>query len=522
MKPLNLDNSPCSPISSNCVIWQGPNIPCIKLCTGDTVSDVVFKLATELCDILEQLDINNYDLTCLNLAGCDPKDFNALIQILINKICELEGIPTPTPTPDGTGCPTDCIVSVVDCLGGGNDNLISYVETIANKICDILTRLDEIDGPGGRLDSIDVTLIDLQTQIDNIVFTIPDVTVPLTCANPVGGYAPGTDVAVNTLFEAFLDDWCQLLSVTGTTTALSAVLSPDCTLAGSAYFGSAITSDPGWINPASTVADALNNIWVSLCFLYNFKYKQTVVTGSGGVVVTSSFDAVTNTTTYDVTTSTPLTALMPAGAVIPWAGTSGTAPVGWVFCNGAIYDGADPVYATLFTVIGNSYGPAAPGFFAVPNLENRIPVGIGTNTGGYTLNTIGATGGSETVALTDNEIPPHTHDLSTATFSGTVTGTTNSAGTHNHRIWADVNDGVVSGAVDLTGNTGSWYDTGTNNPAGPPNDVYIENAGAHSHAVTGTATGTLSGLTGDGTPTLAGDPHGNMQPYVVMQYIIKL
>ena len=40
MKPLNLDNKPCSPISSNCVVWQGPDIPCIQLCTGDTVSDV--------------------------------------------------------------------------------------------------------------------------------------------------------------------------------------------------------------------------------------------------------------------------------------------------------------------------------------------------------------------------------------------------------------------------------------------------------------------------------------------------
>ena len=47
MKPLNLDNSPCSPTSSNCVIWQGPDLACIKLCKGDTVSDVVAKLAAE-------------------------------------------------------------------------------------------------------------------------------------------------------------------------------------------------------------------------------------------------------------------------------------------------------------------------------------------------------------------------------------------------------------------------------------------------------------------------------------------
>ena len=43
MKPVNLDTTPCSPIASNCVVWTGPNIPCINLCKGDTVSDVVFK-----------------------------------------------------------------------------------------------------------------------------------------------------------------------------------------------------------------------------------------------------------------------------------------------------------------------------------------------------------------------------------------------------------------------------------------------------------------------------------------------
>ena len=69
MKPLNLDNSPCSPISSNCVIWQGPDIPCIKLCTGDTVSDVIHKLAIELCNIMDLLDVNGYDLSCFDLVG---------------------------------------------------------------------------------------------------------------------------------------------------------------------------------------------------------------------------------------------------------------------------------------------------------------------------------------------------------------------------------------------------------------------------------------------------------------------
>lgn len=88
MKPINTDQSGCSPISSNCIIWQGPDIECLKLCKGDTVSEVVYKLATELCDIMTTLKITSYDLTCLNLGSCEPKDFQELIQLLIDKICE--------------------------------------------------------------------------------------------------------------------------------------------------------------------------------------------------------------------------------------------------------------------------------------------------------------------------------------------------------------------------------------------------------------------------------------------------
>ena len=48
----------CITTSSECVIWQGPNISCINLCTGDTISTVVATLAEELCSILNQLDVD--------------------------------------------------------------------------------------------------------------------------------------------------------------------------------------------------------------------------------------------------------------------------------------------------------------------------------------------------------------------------------------------------------------------------------------------------------------------------------
>ncbi len=94
MKPLNLDNQNCSPISSNCVVWEGPNMPCIKLCKGDTISDVIAELANKLCALFDSLDATTYDTTCLELTR-QPKTTQELIQVLIDKICELSKEPGP-------------------------------------------------------------------------------------------------------------------------------------------------------------------------------------------------------------------------------------------------------------------------------------------------------------------------------------------------------------------------------------------------------------------------------------------
>ena len=71
----NSDKENCSPVSSNCVTWQGPDIACINLCKGDSVSDVVYKLATELCDIKASTDMTSVDFNCLLTgftASVDP------------------------------------------------------------------------------------------------------------------------------------------------------------------------------------------------------------------------------------------------------------------------------------------------------------------------------------------------------------------------------------------------------------------------------------------------------------------
>lgn len=276
MKPLNLDNRPCSPISSNCVIWQGPDIPCIKLCAGDTVSDVIFKLATELCTIIDQLNVSNYDLSCLNLTVCPPEDFQALIQLLITRICELNDIP-PTEPGKTLGCP-DCVVSVAPCLiqnGQTTMQLVDYVQMIADRLCGIISEISDINN---QISTINSTLVDLQFQIDNLpTYTLPSFTVDCI----LSGNQP-LDVIVQTLMNDNALGYCALIGSTGTPADINAAVLSQCItdidqpLAAlpavntfSAYYSGS------WVNAATlgaepTVANAINNIWIAVCDIYNY------------------------------------------------------------------------------------------------------------------------------------------------------------------------------------------------------------------------------------------------------------
>jgi len=54
----------CITTSSECVVWQGPNISCINLCTGDTISTVVATLAEELCALIDSVNVTG-NITCI-------------------------------------------------------------------------------------------------------------------------------------------------------------------------------------------------------------------------------------------------------------------------------------------------------------------------------------------------------------------------------------------------------------------------------------------------------------------------
>ncbi len=80
------------------------------------------------------------------------------------------------------------------------------------------------------------------------------------------------------------------------------------------------------------------------------------------------------------------------------------APNGWSFCNGSIL--AISENEVLFELIRNTYGGDGQTTFALPDLRSRVPIHVAG-----TSFQLAQSGGTETVTLTTQQLPAHTHAL---------------------------------------------------------------------------------------------------------------
>jgi microcystin-dependent protein len=128
----------------------------------------------------------------------------------------------------------------------------------------------------------------------------------------------------------------------------------------------------------------------------------------------------------------------------------------------------------LFNLIGTTYGGDGQETFQLPNLQSRVPVHAGTGGDGITYQ-LGEEVGVESVTLTTNTTPIHTHAMLATTDAGA-----SSAPASN----------VLANCPSLKLFTGSA-------------------PGAALHAQTITNTG-------------GNQPHTNIQPYLAITFIISL
>ena len=151
------------------------------------------------------------------------------------------------------------------------------------------------------------------------------------------------------------------------------------------------------------------------------------------------------------------------------------APRGWAFCNGQLLPIAQNT--ALFSLIGTTYGGDGRTTTALPNLKGRAPMHPGRGPG-LTARRLGERGGTETVTLTEAQMPQHPHTLRGSVENG--------------------DQGSLTANVILgRSRNGQLYQTNTSANLAAMNANSLANAGGSQ-------------------------AHNNMQPFLTINFIIAL
>lgn len=217
------------------------------------------------------------------------------------------------------------------------------------------------------------------------------------------------------------------------------------------------------------------------------------------------------------------------GAIVLWP--LDWAPYDWALCHGQELKVME--YQALYSLLGNKYGGTVNQTFCLPDLRGRVPVGMGQGPGLLQNHSLADRGGSETISLNHAQLPYHTHaaSLGQVNFNGTISGGSISDGECEVSVplpkmaanapaetnipGADTSLGIVKvGSSNVNIYTKSAPTLALNHEA-------VSAKGTVTGNVTGSVTGNLTGNV-NVEPTGSNVPVENMQPYLVLNYIICL
>tara|TARA_R110001606_G_scaffold72865_1_gene167925 strand:+ start:2368 stop:5913 length:3546 start_codon:yes stop_codon:yes gene_type:complete len=254
----------CDSTSSNCVVWQGPNLSCVDVCTGDTISDIVAKL----CETIESttteaagVNIDTINQLCLETTYGTANTIQELTQNIITELCSQNS---------ASSDPCSCVIPLPVCLQYTDEQgntVVSlplhdattntgYATYLANTICTNISAINQINN---TITSVESRVATLESYGRGTTYVAPKV-IP----NFVG--TVGTPTSIERMLVQTEEAFGETRRALGTVQDLNKSIgyaANNLSAINMLNKSGTYSAQPGWIVSPRNLAQSFQNLWLT-------------------------------------------------------------------------------------------------------------------------------------------------------------------------------------------------------------------------------------------------------------------
>lgn len=257
MRPLSSNDTFPGSTPSNEVAWNGPEIPCLGICTGQSLNKITYVIATKLCELAAP-----YDLSTLTLQGAldifnrdEPANrtiANVFQLCLDNEVglkFLIDGLQSQIDGISSTNFVANLkCLSATDAFGNAQSyTRDSVIQGLINELCQLESEFDILSGRVTNVENQINTLLNAPKVIEEVSVT--------TCIS--------TNKPVSQSVVLLSGDYCNYKDIVGQPTSIQSAMAMQ-----PADLTKALSSVSGWITMPAALAHSLGNAWLAIDNIY--------------------------------------------------------------------------------------------------------------------------------------------------------------------------------------------------------------------------------------------------------------